>query len=790
MFENLFSPSPLVWAALIGGLALLPPLIHLINLLRYRRIPWAAMEFLLKSHKRHRNWIRLKQWLLLAARVLTLLAFLFLLGNVGCEQNQIARLLGGSTTHHYILLDDSFSMSESTGNQSLFDRAQQVLTLIAARAHNRPNQFVTLLRFSRAQNSATALPTEDGTRNPSMATGAFDLNAVRVDTQFDLVLQKAIGQLRESQLALAPQSSLEIASQLISARPQENAIVYVLSDFRQKDWGAQQPWLAAIERLGELGAGIECVQCSDSERPNLAITDLAPMGNVRVAGTPLMMHVSIRNFGTVAARNVHVTVQTFTMVDNVESTAGLAIASPSSNPLPTLLIEAIEPGQTESRKFPVYFPVAGQHIIQAEAATDAVKIDNVRWNVTQFLPSAKVLLLATNKSFSSVQLALNPGGMTGIDTVLRGTDYLRDVSSAELSLFDVVFLMDVGGLDAAALEKLEKFCYGGGGVSFFLGPNVNPRLYNEQFYRDGRGIFPLLLTNAVELPPREDSKVSDVQPTDHPLMKPYTSGTTSLLDLVQVKKFVAADADWFALRLSAPNQTVPLEIAATVRGRTAWPLIVSSRFGEGRVVVVTTSANSEWNNWKNTPTFPALLLVIEDFVAAGKYPTTQRLAGQPLQITASSENYLPQYQFQLPSDDPQMPRVVTGAFPNSANSTDPTMRTELSLDSDGLLTTGWSGVGEYELRTRNGGRDLHRFEINVDTAESDLTLVERQALLAQCKIAKPKLVRWDEFNPNPESPAGSPFAMLLFAILLVLILMEQWLAYANSYHGSARVRAR
>ena len=788
MFENLFSPSPLVWAALIGGLAVLPPLIHLINLLRYRRVKWAAMEFLLKSHKRNRNWIRLKQWLLLAARMFILLAFLFLLGNVGCEQNQIARLLGGSATHHYILLDDSFSMSESTGNQSVFDRAKQVLSLIAARARNRPNQFVTLLRFSRAQNFVLGLPANEGDPNHSVAIGVIDLNAVRVDTQFDLVLQSAIGRLSESQLALLPQSSLEIASQLISARSQENAIVYVLSDFRQKDWGPRQPWLAGIERLGELGAGIECVQCSESEKPNLAITELVAIGNVRVAGAPLMMQVSVRNFGSVPARNVQVNARTTAMDDNIEQSGGTSIAPRPSNPLPTLLIEEIEPGQTESRRFPVFFPVAGQHVIQAEAAADAVKIDNIRWNVTRFSPSAKVLMLApTNKSFSSAQLALNPGGMTGIDTILRGTDYLRDVSSAELDSFDVVFLLDVGGVDAIALEKLEKFCIGGGGVAFFLGPNINPTLYNEQFHRDGKGIFPVRLANAQELPPREDSKVSDVQPTDHPLMKPFTSGAASLLDLVQLRKFIALDSDWFARRQSEQDQKVPLEVAATVRGRTTWPLIVSSRFGEGRVVVVTTSANSDWNNWKNTPTFPALFLVMEDFVAAGKYPIRQRLAGQPMQIETDRETFLPQFQCRLPTDDPQLDRVVTGEFPVLS---DPTIRTEISLDADGSSMTGWSGIGDYELRTRNGSRHLHRFEINVDTTESDLTLVDRQSLLSQCKIAKPKFVQWDEFNPNPESPTGSPLTTLLFAMLLGVMLIEQGLAYANSYHGSARATAK
>ena len=60
-----------VYQALTWGflLALLPLLIHLINMMRHRRVKWAAMEFLLQSYKKHRRWVWLKQLLLLLARM-------------------------------------------------------------------------------------------------------------------------------------------------------------------------------------------------------------------------------------------------------------------------------------------------------------------------------------------------------------------------------------------------------------------------------------------------------------------------------------------------------------------------------------------------------------------------------------------------------------------------------------------------------------------------------------------------------------------------------------------------
>jgi len=54
--------QPLVFGFL---LVLVPLLVHLINLIRHRKQPWAAMDFLLESYKKHRRWVLLKQWLLL-----------------------------------------------------------------------------------------------------------------------------------------------------------------------------------------------------------------------------------------------------------------------------------------------------------------------------------------------------------------------------------------------------------------------------------------------------------------------------------------------------------------------------------------------------------------------------------------------------------------------------------------------------------------------------------------------------------------------------------------------------
>src|SRR4051812_3235916 len=63
------------WTFIVGGLLVsMPIIIHLINRIRFRRVKWAAMEFLLKAQKRMRRRKILEQLILLLLRCLLVFA--------------------------------------------------------------------------------------------------------------------------------------------------------------------------------------------------------------------------------------------------------------------------------------------------------------------------------------------------------------------------------------------------------------------------------------------------------------------------------------------------------------------------------------------------------------------------------------------------------------------------------------------------------------------------------------------------------------------------------------------
>src|SRR2546423_8442917 len=102
MFDIFANPGYLAAAA---ALVSAPIIIHLINRMRFKRIRWAAMEFLLKSQKRNRRRLIIEQLILLALRcLLVVLAGLL-----------VARFkYGGSgqLVTHVVVLDDTLSMAD------------------------------------------------------------------------------------------------------------------------------------------------------------------------------------------------------------------------------------------------------------------------------------------------------------------------------------------------------------------------------------------------------------------------------------------------------------------------------------------------------------------------------------------------------------------------------------------------------------------------------------------------------------------------------------------------------
>ncbi len=108
---------------------------------------------------------------------------------------------------------------------------------------------------------------------------------------------------------------------------------------------------------------------------NLAVAALAPTAGTRAAGVPLLVDVTVRNFGPADAQSVAVSLEE------------------DGHARPAIVIEELPAGKQMTRRFPVLFTTAGQHEVVARLASDSVSTDNNRSLVIDMPDAVDVLII-------------------------------------------------------------------------------------------------------------------------------------------------------------------------------------------------------------------------------------------------------------------------------------------------------------------------------------------------------------------------------------------------------------
>ena len=730
-------PSLLVWGLPIVGV---PLLIHLINMLRHRRVPWAAMEFLLASQKRNRARVLLKQLLLLAVRMLTVAAVVLVLAEPLLE-SRLAGLVGSGKTHHIVLLDDSFSMSDRWADTDAFQQAKGVCERIGTQAGRRPGrQTFTLLRFSQARSLSS------GTQP--------DLLGQAVEADFAGRLRATLESLDVSHSAAGPIPALEAITQLLGDSDGDRSIVYLISDFRARQWDDAADLRNHLAELTSMGAKLHLINCVEAARANLAITDLSPGPGTRAAGVPLLMEVAVKNFAPRAVKDVSVLLQA------------------DGDVRPAIKIPRIAPGKVVSERFPVHFPTAGQHVITARLETDAVAADNVRHSVVDFPEDVPVLLVdgdpeAMDARYLSAALA--PGGPTptGVRSRMEGPRYL---SLHPLESFQAIYLLNVDQLDDLAIEALEAFVRSGGGVGVFLGERCRSKFINDALYRDGEGFFPVPVGGRAELLVDRLQNAPDLEVGDHPIFRVFGGKRNSFVATVTVERYFSVPDDW------EPEPDSTTRVIARLRNGA--PLALERNFGDGRVVAFLTSAAPTWNNWaRNNPSFVVAMLEMQAFLSRRPSDDASRLVGAPVELPLDPSRYGDEVRFSTPDD------VLPPATVKAARAPDGSLRVSLPGADR-------SGVCQAALARRDGTREVRRYAFNVEAEEGDLKRLGGAELAERLEGVQYAYQQAAMFEYAAEELAGYNLSEALLCLLVLLLVGEQILAWSASYHPPRRRPAK
>jgi hypothetical protein len=757
-----FDFLPLLWWGL--PLVAAPIVIHLINLLRHRKVPWAAMEFLLASQKKYRTRVLLKQLLLLLLRVAAVLGIVLALAQPRWT-SALGRMLGGAATTHVVLLDDSYSMGDLSlqgrvGDERAFDRGRRVVERIAAElAAASGQQELALGRFSRfaaAEGEARPQPARPGT---DLETG-FDLRPEPVTPRLVQQVQDDVAAWQPSASDAGPRAAVAAAGGLLAADSTAARVLWVVSDFRAKDWRSADETAAVLRQLSDSGCEVRLVDCAaadgDGRQPgNLTIDGLEVAGGVPATGVLMPLEVSVRNHADRPARDVTVALRE----DGLDR--------------PGVRIAEIPAGGVATQRFDARFTRAGPHLVEAVLPADALSADNSRVLAIDVVDRVDVLIIdgdpqggarAGDAFYVATALAPGAGAPTGLRPRIEPP---RSLATLDLEAFDCVWVLDVDRLDPAEVTALEAFARNGGGVVFFTGPRTKHDFVNRALHRHGEGLFPVPLAGPVDLLPAGDSAGSpDVVVEEHPVVAVLSGQRNPLLDAVRVDRAQAVERGFVPAEGSGLRPLLSL--------RTGAPLMVERPYGAGLVVAVLSTAAPTWNNWaRGNPSWVVVMLELESHLARSRRRAESLVVGSPLPVRLDTAVDEIEVDFIVPPDgDVVHQTAVPGAGASAAEAVLPTTQT----------------AGGYTARWRrlDGTERERTFAVNVAPDEGQLERIGRERLDRTLTGVAFRHESADALQPDTATLAGVPLARPLLLILAGLLLLEQVVAFFASYHASPR----
>jgi hypothetical protein len=553
-----------------AALVSVPIIIHLINRMRFKRIRWAAMEFLLKAQKRTRRRLIIEQLLLLALRCF-LIALVGLLVSrfIGCGDSNIA----GKPNLHIALLDDTPSMQDQWTQDGVKKNCFEV-----AKKDILINKITKGLAASKTNDRLIVIPLSqiiDADFQPEVFEGLNNEEKLKACNQY-------IGELQPSMVHVNMLQAVKKAQGIMEKYPESQITLHILSDFRHVDWSSSKAdaLLKEVSGLVQVHKGIKirpidtvfpsrtAAQSFPDSRENVGILDIRP--STRIIGTnmPVQFTVSIKNFSGKLAE-VHLEAR--------NENTGKDMLDVNFNPQnPVKLLPGATSTVTFEQRFipdkanEPYFAHVSVRLVDAlkkELGNDGLLADNIRHAVVEVRDKVPILVVDgegpkgrdENKDsfFIHCALAAVPGSsyqMVYGDELAPGNaiNPTKALERADLNKFPSIFLLNVRDLTPKQTLNLENYVKEGGGVAFYMGPNVNAVWYNKNLYKDGKGVFPAPIRETFFPPQNEDE------------LKPKGGETYQLI--IRDEKFPeASKTPIFGQMFAEPRHKEPLRYLAIHR---------------------------------------------------------------------------------------------------------------------------------------------------------------------------------------------------------------------------------
>lgn len=736
---------PWMLAALVA--MAIPLLIEWLFRRRRQRIAFPAMRYLMNPKKRRR--VQLQDLILLLVRtvvpgVLVLaLARPLLRPEAGQGAEQAPR-------HVAIVLDGTYSMGQSIGQTTAFAVGQTM-----------------------AQDIVRGLPKD--TELSLLYLGNRPEVFVERTTDRDRA-HDAIGRVKVSDMAGRMADAVEAVDKLLAADGAA-AEVYLISDLQRSTWSAtaddRRDPQALLARLGQRH-GTFVLDTGGTNPFNAYLTRFEPQEKVSAVGMENRYEVDIEATNMPAGGKLWLTLY----ADEDKATSA---AEQKPGKLSTRELTAADlRGGRATLVLPHTFVEPGEHLLRVELEGDGLAVDNQRYYLASVPANVEVLIVDPKHDPSPaadplasgsghLQNAIAPRTPKGFERLSPFAVTVRrpeEVLQLNLERFAVVVLANVGSPSDSLVSRLEQYVGDGGNLLIFVGDAVAPYDYNTRLLKAGKGLLPCALESPTGLAPAEAMarvKAAPDKSTEllHGLIYTASEPHPAVANVRHITRQPAPPSvsRWMPLKPIPPASgglTEPGRPVIYLGQRQ--PLACERGFGQGKVLLVGTSADASWNYLVYTSEYPVLVQELLHWLVGQPDRAVNLQIGEAFQqpVLLSSQYLL------LRRPDYSKVRLAPTAQGNLWR---------VAYDQ-----TDRQGI--YEVDTTPEVMVRRRFVVNLVATEGDLTRLDRDQFKTELRQAGVTLWEPDKAIRRAVEARHSikEYAWLFLWAVLGLLAMETLLA--------------
>lgn len=562
---------------------------------RRQRIAFPAMRYLMNPKKRRR--VRLQDLILLLIRTVVpgLLVFALARPLLRPDSGEGA---DRQPRNVVIVLDGTYSMGQSIGQTTAFEVAQ---TMGQDVVRGLPKEAIVSLVYL-------------GNKAEVIKERTTDRDSVH----------DAISRAKVSDMAGSMADAIAAAEKLSD----DTADVFVISDMQRSTWAPtpqdNRDAKALLMRLASHCATF-VLDTGGENGFNAYLTRFEPREKVLAVGMEGLFEVDVEAKNMPATAKLLVTL--FADEDKTPSQAGKPDLQKAGKIATRELASSdLRDGRTKL-VFNHTFVEPGEHLLRVELEGDGLAADNQQFYLASVPANVELLIVdpkhdsaptadpfATNSGFLRNAVApITPRGFDRLSPFAATVRRPEEVLQLNLDRFAAVLLTNVGNPSDALVSRLEQYVADGGNLLIFAGDAVVPYEYNSKLLKNGKGMLPCELEAAVG--PRPEEAIGQIAKT------PAKSA-----DLLQAFKYATPGAEphpavaevrQMTRQAATPSisryMPMKLRTKAGELGRPVaflsnqQPAICERAFGQGKVLLINTSADASWNHLVYTSEYIVLL---------------------------------------------------------------------------------------------------------------------------------------------------------------------------------------